>query len=237
MRLIVRIAEDCAPILESICSRPRRVLRRERCMERLDRVEQMDDACLQWLVRQPGRTILEKSGPRQRVLSVVRLETADTHENRVVRDFLERSLRAAELYLRENRRRASSYRIVLVRRFRNRIRYWLKYSPFAEVPRPTGIPAANYVLQFDDRYRRVWYWYERLRRHQTYQDEVWRWQHRTWAEHGTLALMHAISELQGDSRGYHATVFVQTDPSCGQFVDERSAIGTWVAGDDETACA
>lgn len=233
LRLIVRVAEDCTPVLEAICARPRRVLRRERRLERLDRVQQLDDACLQWFVRQPGRTILEKAGPRQRVLSVVRTETADTHENRVVRDFLERSLLAAELYLRENRRLPKSYRTVLVRRFRNRLHYWLKYTQFADVPRPTGVPSANYVLQFDDRYRRVWYWYERLRRQQAYQDEVWRWQHRTWAEHATLALMHALSELQGESSGFRGTAFIRTDPRCGEFVEERSAIGTWIVGDDE----
>jgi len=233
LRLIVRVAEECTPVLEDVCTRPRRVLRRERHLERLDRVQQMDDACLQWFVRQPGRTILEKAGPRQRVLSVVRIETADTHENRVVRDFLERSLLAADLYLRENRGVARSYRMVVVRRFRNRLHYWLKYTQFADVPRPTGMPSANYVLQFDDRYRRVWYWYEQLRRQQIYQDEVWRWQHRTWAEHSTLALLHALSELQGVSSGFRGITFVRTDPYCGQFVEERSAIGTWIVSDDE----
>ena len=221
------------PILESVCARPKRILRRERRLERLDRIQQMDDACLRWFVRQPGKTILEKAGPRQRVLSVIREETADTHENRVVRDFIERCLRASHLYVRENRQWEQSYRVRLVHRFRNRLRFWLRYSPFAEVPRPTGIPAANYVLQFDDRYRRLWDWYERLRRQQNYQDDVWRWQNRTWAEHMTLALMHAFSELQIGPQGFKGRAFVRTDPACGQFIDSRSAIGSWVVNHDE----
>lgn len=42
-----------------------------------------------------------------------------------------------------------------------------------------------------------------------------------------------MRELQGKSRGFRGTKFAQTDPDCGQFVDDRSAIGTWVVGDDE----
>ncbi len=237
LRLIVRIAEDCRPVLEDICRRPRRVLRRERCLERLDRVQQMDETCLRWFVRQPGRTILEKAGPRQRVLSVVRLDTADTPENRVVRDFLERCLRAANAYLREHGRLGQTgekppYRILLVRRFRTLLQSWLRRSEVATVPLPAGVPKANYVLQFDDRYSRIWYWYERLRRQQTFEDEMWRWQHRTWAEHVSLAIMHVVSELQHNH--YEGRVYLRIDPQCGRFVDERSPVGAWAVDCDET---
>lgn len=239
LRLIVRIAEDCRPVLEDICGRPRRVLRRERRLERLDRVQQMDEACLRWFVRQPGHTILEKAGPRQRVLSVVRLDTPDTPENRVVRDFLERCLRAANSYLREHGRLGPTdekppYRILLVRRFRTLLQTWLRRSEVATVPLPAGVPKANYVLQFDQRYSRIWYWYERLRRQQTYEDEMWRWQHRTWAEHVALAVMHVLSELQRQHNRYEGRVYLRTDPQCGRFIDERSPVGAWAVDCDAT---
>lgn len=228
LRLIVRIALDCSMFLERICERPRRILRRERQPERLDRVQQMDDACIRWFVRQPGRTILEKAGPRQRVLSVVRLETADTPENRIVRDFLERCLRASHVYVRENTRRQSSYRVQTVRRFRNRLVQWIRRSDIAQVPLPDGVPKPNYVLQFDERYSRIWYWYERLRRQQLYEDEMWRWQHRTWAEHMALAFLRALGELQGTDRGFRQEIYLRSDQSAGRFIDERSSLGVWV---------
>ncbi len=237
LRLIVRIAEDCRPALEDICSRPRRALRRVRCMERLDRVQQMDEACLRWFVRQPGRTILEKAGPRRRVLSVVRLDTADTPENRVAHDFLDRCLRASNSYLREHGRmnqlgEKPPFRILLVRRFRTLLQTWLSRSEIATVPLPTGVPKANYVLQFDERYSRIWYWYERLRRQQTSEDEMWRWQHQTWAEHVTLAIMHVLHELQGHYSQYEGRVYLRSDPQWGRFIDDRSPFGVWAADCD-----
>ncbi len=227
LRLIVRIADECKPVLESVCQQPRHVLQRERVLERLDRVQQMDNACLRWFVRQPGRSILEKAGPRQEVLCVVRNETADTHENRVLRDFLERSLKAGRIYLRENRKWARSYRVMLVRRFTNRIKYWLKNTPIADVPRLTGPPTANYVLQFDARYQKLWYWYQRLRRQQMYQNEAWRWQHRSWAEHCTLAVMRALSGPNAPAYTPEGRIYIRSDPQYGSFVDKRSAIGTF----------
>lgn len=227
MRLIVRIALECSSVLEGVCQRPRRVLRRERLKERLDRVQQMDDTCIRWFVRQPGQTILEKAGPRQRVMSVVRLESADTPENRVVRDLLERCLLECRRYLRDNASIAQAARVQLVRRFRNRVRRWLRFSDISFVPIPVGVPQANYVLQFDDRYRRLWYWYARLRRQQTYEDDLWRWQHRTWAEHATLAVLHAFSSLQEDYLGYRASISLRTDQRCGCFIDERSSASAW----------
>ena len=96
LALIVQAADACRVVLDRICERPRQLLRRERSMTDLGRVDQLDDACLRWLVRQPGRTILDKAGTRQRILAVQRTSSYDTTENRVVRDFLERCRRACD---------------------------------------------------------------------------------------------------------------------------------------------
>lgn len=240
MRLIVRIADSCRVALESICRTPRRILRRERQLERIDRVQQMDDACIRWFVRQPGRTILEKAGRRQRVLGVVRLESVDTPENRVIHDFLRRCLRAANAYMREvaalsqqrGQSYGDSYRAQLVRRFRQMVRQWLRTSALASVPLPAGVPRANYVLQYDRRYSEIWEWYVRLRRQQESEDEVWRWQHRLWAEHMGCALLHALHSQAVDGLGFAGKAYLHTDPHCGHFFDDESVIGCWINGRD-----
>ncbi|MBE7508244.1 MAG: DUF2357 domain-containing protein [Planctomycetia bacterium] len=233
LRMIVRIAEACRGPLEDICSRPRKALRRIRSLERLDRVQQMDEACLRWFVRQPGRTILQKAGPRQRVLCVIRQDTADTPENRVVHDFLRRCLRECNAYLHEcasHLKNAVSrpYRVLLVLRFRSLLQSWLSRSEISRVPLPTGVPRANYVLQYDERYGQIWNWYERLRRKQLSEDEMWRWQHRTWAEHVSLSILHVLSSLQEGGPRYEGRVLLRSDPDCGRFFDSRSSVGTWI---------
>jgi hypothetical protein len=234
MHLIVRIAIECTQFLEEVCRRPRRMLRRERIEERLDRIQQMDDACIRWFVRQPGRTILEKAGPRQRVLGVVRIDTTNTLENRVVRDFLERCGIECREYVRRNKSYPKAARVQAVRKFRNRVQQWLRTSEIGTLPRMASITQPNYVLQFDERYSKIWQWYERLCRQQAYQDGLWRWQHRTWAEHVAFAFLHAFSEVQGNRGRFRGDVYLRPDQTTGQFLDPRSPSCTWAVELDGT---
>jgi hypothetical protein len=74
-RLIVRMAEECGHISESICARPRRFFRHERCLERLEPVQQMTDARLQsgsaiWsLIRAPSAGESRRLGRRSAIQS------------------------------------------------------------------------------------------------------------------------------------------------------------------------
>lgn len=235
LRLIVRIAEDCLEVIDSIANRPRRILQRERRLQALDRIQQIDDACLRWLVRQPGDTVPEKGGPRQQVMGVVRHETVDTPENRVFRDFLVRCRRAAIAYLADPKARKASPRFQLVDRFRRHLTRLLRFSAVADIPRLTGIAASNYVLQFDERYSRIWHWYERLRRQQQDQDEMWRWQQRTWAEQASLAVLEGLSRVADGPQAVEGRLYFRGDQRFGRYIDSRSTFAPWFIPTDDGA--
>ena len=229
LALIVQVAHYCGDVLHGICIRPRHLLRRERRTTGIDRADQLDEECLRWLVRQPGRTVVEKAGPRQRIRAVRRTHSYDTTENRVVRDFLERCRRLCDAYLSGAESAPEGKRTRDVRVFRRDVKRWLSTSPIGEVPRPVGVPGANYVLQFDDRYRRIWPWYERLRRQQEDEADIRRWRHRSWAEHVVLLMAQAmVTNPNHPNRkdaivAYRGRCYVRMRAHNGQFVDNGSS--------------
>lgn len=226
MALIVRLARELRLALPAVCQRPRVVLARDRQLQPVHRVDQLDPACLRWLARQPGRSTIEKAGPRQRVLSVVRQESADTLENRVVRDLALRALRASDLYQRQNRRFFNHARVTGVRRFGSTLRRLLLGSPLASVQQLTGIPAPNYVLLHDPRYRPLWDAYQRLVRQQRLLDSAWRWQRRVWAESCLFAALSALLCLPRARLRYRADVVVSSEHVTGRFMDPSSGLGS-----------
>lgn len=230
LHIIVRIAEECDPILERVCQRPRRMLRRVREMSRFERVQQLDDSCIRWLIRQPGRTVLQKAGPQRKVLAVQRIETADTPENRVIRDFLERAKNACRAYLDRHGHRRQSERVKIVERFRRRLNRWLTASELASVPRLVGVPQANYVLQFDERYAPLWFWYDRLRRQQIGADEAWLWQRRVLVEHCQLAFADTLSRIE-IRPAFAKRLYMTMDHDCGWFAADQSVLNPWLIGD------
>jgi hypothetical protein len=80
--IIVRHAEILQRNIDTLANHPRRILKRIRERQPIGRLEELDSACLEWYVRQPGRTALEKAGTRQVLLGVARHENFDTLENR-----------------------------------------------------------------------------------------------------------------------------------------------------------
>ena len=228
--LIVRIAAEVASLLEDVCRRPRRVLRRERAMEDLARISQVDAACIRWISRQPGRSVAEKAGPKQQLLSVVRVEHADTLENRVLRDFAVRAIRESDAYCVENRAFRDGPRVQQVSRFRRLLHRLLRETDLATVSPLSGYPEPNYVLMFDERYKVVWHWYQKLRRLQQEQEDLWRWRHRVWAEIvlcNILVTLHELSaELIGDRPLFRAPLYLRQEPqdgeASGRFLDARS---------------
>lgn len=234
--LIVRIATEVGELIEAVCRCPRRVLRRERALERMDRVSQVDAACLRWISRQPGRTVIEKAGPRQQLLSVVRIEHADTPENRVLRDFAVRAIRAADAYCVENRSFSTSARVQRVGRFGRTLRRLLKETEIGRVAPLSGTPEPNYVLMFDARYKQIWYWYVKLRRLQQEQEDLWRWRHRTWAEVVMCSFMVALDDLSASAmqgvRLFQSHVFLRQEPhdgpASGRFLESRSPLPLFV---------
>lgn len=186
MALIVKIAQDLRRRLPEIVFGIRRILLRERELIPMHRVQESDIGCLRWYVRQPGRTAAEKAGARQRLLAVVRRETFDTLENRVLKEFIRLCRREAFRYAQDvvssDPRFQSASRAKLVRSFREDCRECLRDPMLDAIKKPGAGIAPNNVLLNDPRYRQVWSWYLQLLRHEEEQDRVWDWQSRMWAD-------------------------------------------------------
>lgn len=223
MALIVKLANKLPDILAKTCRHPRHTLRRVRQFSPLGRVREVDSACLRWLARQPGATVAQKAGMKQRVLSVVRVEDIDTPENRVVRDLLIRATQACNRYLREYH----TSRVENVEQFRRLLRELLTTTAMADVQPLVGIPQPNYVLQMDPRYAVLWDAWQQLVRQQMLEDSVWRWRQRLFAEHLQFGLVAVLHELSDTTRTHGGDVLLQLEQNAGQFLDPRTALGPW----------
>ncbi|WP_319526674.1 DUF2357 domain-containing protein [uncultured Desulfosarcina sp.] len=201
LSLIVRIAEAMHYKLPKTVSGMRRILLRERSQQRISRICETDDRCLQWYVRQPGTNMAEKGGGRQELLAVVRRESFDVLENRVLKDFLFRCDLESKRYITNeveiNPNFVGSKRGKDVRRFREICTTSLKNRDFEAVPKAGAIVRPNYVLQNDLRYKEIWKWYCRLLRRAEEKDRFWDWQSRTWADIVRLLMNLSIVYLEG----------------------------------------
>lgn len=151
------LARELPTVLTQIFDRLRKVLRQERELQPVGRVEQLDATCLRWLTRQPGYTVAQKAGPRQRVLAVVRRENYDILENRVLRDLLLRTERLTERWLEENEKAFPNHETVkAVKRLVNLCRKGLELEVLQGVSPLHDVPKPNYVLTQDTLYRRIW---------------------------------------------------------------------------------
>lgn len=233
MSLIVKLARDIGETLQSVCSNPRRVLRRERQFQRLDRVREIDGGCLRWLARQPGVTVAEKAGSRQECLAIARVENIDTLENRVVRDLLLRANYACKKYLREHRQARSHSRVESVAKFRALISALLKSPLISSVSALSSIPEPNYVLQMDARYSVLWSAYQLLVRQQMLEDNVWRWRQRLFSEHIQLGVVSVLQELCDSNLTHGGDVWIRSEQNSGQFIDSRTALGPWIMGEKQ----
>ncbi len=234
MALIVRHAEEMQHPLVELVKHPRRILRRFRSMTPVDRVQQVDVSCIQWLTRQPGTTIYERAGPRQRILSVQRYENQDTLENRVLRDFCHRSSGVAASYVKRHIRFENSARWSLVERYgRSCARHARELAEQGiSALHPPIIP--NYALLQDPRYRRLWVAYIELLRRLDEEDECWRWQHRLWSDFCRLALQIALRRSAEDGGLVaESPLRLLSEQRRGQWsvVDEQSAVYRLEAGD------
>ena len=241
--LIVRIARDTPAALKDIVESPRVVLRREHEQVPLDRIQEMDIHSLQDFARRPGRTAAMKAGHRQRLTGVVREETPNTFENRVVRSFVELAIRSARQYKEEMcarcprrtkcesknpvRESDCSERVRTVYSFDLFCQQLLRSSTFSTVARmsePVSVP--NYVLQQNPRYLNIWKYYQRLLRQEDVEADVWRWQRRCWADLLRMQMM-----LFWDSRLRRHERFVLQTSAKPFMIRETNKKGTWLCSD------
>ena len=214
--LICDIADEIPPAVEAVVVRPRKFLRRRHAQVGLDRLQEMDIASLMDYARRPGESALIKAGDRQTLMAVVREETPDTLENRVVKDFCRRARKTAELYVEErcgtcrnshsatcetHERTCRSRRVQNVKTFFNRCDQWLMAQEFATVSAlhvPCRIP--NYALLQNVRYVQIWDYYQRLLMQEDVRDQTWIWKRQAWTDYVRILMMQTMSRLTLNGR-------------------------------------
>ncbi|MEI7999036.1 MAG: DUF2357 domain-containing protein, partial [Candidatus Omnitrophota bacterium] len=173
----------------------------ERSMVAINKVDELDSQCLRWFVKQPGESFIEKAGPKQELLGVVRRSTTETLENKVLKDFIQRCERSSRSYLLSVRRLSKylrSKRTSSVERFRRICEGGRNSESLMDVALPSPGFQPNYVLQRDARYSRIWEWYRKLLKKERELDSLWDWQARTWSDIGSFLVALAFSTLKND---------------------------------------
>lgn len=228
MDVLVRHAREHRERWADIAEHPRRVLNRQRDLVSLSRVEELDTQCMQWLARQPGNSLVERAGGRQRILALSRYENRNTLENRVFRDLLDRTTSAAQEYLALNEQRIGgtatrrTTRYALVQQYQRECRRLSLDVQAQGVSRAPDVVQANYVLLHDNRYQHVWKaWHDIIHRERV-MDDLWRWQRRSWAEFCKVCLVQALLAL-GETR------LVAASPLFTRIEHRR---GEWILHDD-----
>ncbi len=169
-----QLARECLGVGEEILAALRRVLVREREKVSLGLVQQVDAQCLRWITRQPGRDGVEKAGPRQRILAVVRRENYNTLENRVFKDFLVRAAQETAIYLRKYEGRFPEHdTIQRVKRLRCLCESGLSEPLLERVGEIRELPVPNYVLRQERRYAKIWKAYIELIRQASVAERLW----------------------------------------------------------------
>lgn len=217
--LIVQHAEELQRIVERLANHPRRVLNRIRERLPIARLQELDSACLEWYVRQPGTTATEKAGSRQSLLGVARHENFNTLENRVLRAYLRLAANAATSYSALYSALRRSQRMVMVERFGRVCRMLDRELAEVGITLPSQPIMPNYVLQQDVNYRRIWQGYLALLRRKEDVDNIWRWQGRLWAEFTRLSLLVALRSLPSARVLAETPLLVRNDQQRGRWVD------------------
>ena len=201
MALIVKLAQDknLLRIFSTIAQHPRRILLRYRENTKLDRIQELDSACIRDYARRPGCTVAEKAGPRQVLLAVQRKNSMETLENRVFSWVINGMRERALDYVATNQHhlQVGSNRVRTVARCNRKCNEWLlseniQSISFDQLHHPVQ---PNYSLQMDERYRHVYSTYRELLREKKVLDDAWEWQRILWAESARQLVGCALTEL------------------------------------------
>ena len=166
------LAKRLILVLRQLQDDLRRELSRDRELVQLSNVRQIDASCLRWISRQPGDSVAVKAGPRQRVLGVVRKVGFDTLENRVLKELLFRAERLVSGWLAHYGKQ-NSPTVETVKTFHRLCRVFLDSDALKDIRRLPDVPVPNYVLQQENRYRKIWEAYLRLIRNFRLMEQLW----------------------------------------------------------------
>lgn len=216
-QLISVIANQHRQLIEMLISGMRKVLKRKRAQTGIAEVQQLDSQCLRWLARRPGRTAVEKAGSQQKLLAVVREETQDTLENRVLKDFVIRAELLAKRYLAQYESQfPKSERIKDVKRLKSILTLAIKMPEMQSLRRATAGVQPNYVLLHDARYNKLWELYRLILSHTRMTELVWRDRHRMFGELFCIWLSTRL-HLQYDNI-FDSSFWINTMPEYGSFL-------------------
>jgi hypothetical protein len=204
----------------------RRCLRRRQKLLPLQNITEFDRHCLLWFLRQPGNSMEEKAGARQRLMGLERHESHDTPENRVFQDFLRRSVEAASGYLQNF---PGSHHREAVRGHGDRCQTLLREESIRSIPRLAAPPRPSYVLQYERNYHTIWTNYQDLVLHRRRRDDLLRWRHRLWRDAAAWALAVAIFHLENFRTIASDAVYVLQQQQEGRWTEFPSLIlhGSW----------
>lgn len=231
MAEIVRQARDVLPLLQDLEKRIRRVLRRNREMTSLDRVQEMDRGSMLWLVRQPGRTTAERAGAGQRILATVRHENFDTLENRVLHAYVILATQVSREWQREHEKASNSDRFGLVEKFRKYCkRMAAELLGLGVGVAPSGV-TPNYVLMDDQAYRKVRIAWERLLHRERVIDDLWAWQAQSWTDFCVLAVTLSLHALEGSELIAQSPILWRGEAVTGRWFSQDNPLAVfWLRG-------
>jgi hypothetical protein len=146
-RIVSHANEAVFTIIENI----RDKILREHAMLPIHAVREVDSNSVQWLSRQPGRTIREKLSGKPYMKAVRRRSSVDTAENRLLRAFLFR----LEQILIERQNVLSAATEETCEELLVSLQRWLRTEDAAEIGAWGNLPPNNTLIQ-DKRYRKVW---------------------------------------------------------------------------------
>lgn len=148
---IYRIVSHSTESVLAIMEHTRDKILREHAMLPIHAAREVDSNSVQWLSRQPGRTLREKLSGKPYMKAVRRRSSIDTAENRLLRAFLFR----LEQILIERQNVFSAAAEETCEELLVSIQRWLRTEDAAEIGAWGNLPPNNTLLQ-DKRYRKVW---------------------------------------------------------------------------------
>jgi hypothetical protein len=148
---IYRIVAHTKGAVLAIMEHTRDKILREHAMLPIHAAREVDSNTVQWLSRQPGRTLREKLSGKPYIKAVRRRSSVDTAENRLLRAFLFR----LEQILIERQNALSAATEETCEELLVSLQRWLRSEDASEVGAWGNIPPNNTLLQ-DKRYRKVW---------------------------------------------------------------------------------
>lgn len=182
-KMIVKIANEDMEIVRLLITQHKKVLRHDRQFVPIGRVQQLDNSCIRWLAKQPGYTAEEKAGNKQKLLGIVRYETADTLENRVFKQYLKHCLNECQRYVRRyGIEYKDSDNLKTVKRFLSLVESGLNSLSMNEISNLNGVPMPNYTLQNNKFYRTIWQHYLLLVNHISEIELLWKNRHKVMCE-------------------------------------------------------